>query len=524
VEIPLEDREIAGAQDEQPEHDAPRSRRKFIFLGALAGASLIAPRANAQGVGRPTRINPRRLQRPQFETGVVNESVAALPDWTDSRVRLVRRITMGVTAADLSEVRRLGYQDYLNRQLNYAEIDDSLVETAVLTRWPNLALPSSALTAVPQGTLQQNLQEATIFRAAFSQRQLYERMVEFWSDHFNIQMAKVGYLKIADDRDVIRKHALGKFRDLLMASAKSAAMMAYLDQQQSRRGAPNENYARELMELHTVGVDNGYTQTDVAELARVLTGWTIQGQGSFQFNPTLHDYGAKTVMGQSFPAMPTSVGAAAISEGEQFVDFLASHPNTATYVSTKMLRWLLQAEPTANQINVASRAWRATRGDIRLVVRAILNEGWLALAPAKFKRPFHLLVSALRATGAEVVSAAALPGRVNTLGQPLFQFETPDGYPDKVEYWSGNILPRWAFATFISTQNSGTSLRVSTAPFLTGTPDAAIDKINTDFFGGEMSLPLRVALLNYIKGAAFTDGRVRETIALALSASEFQWY
>jgi uncharacterized protein (DUF1800 family) len=520
----LKDRENPGVEADKSDRDSPRSRRKFIFFGALAGATMLAPRARAQGIGRPSRIDPRRQPRPQFQTGVVNESVAALPDWIDSRVRLVRRITMGSTAADLNDVRRLGYQEYLNRQLNHAEIDDSDVENAVLLRWPNLALPPSSLVTIPQGTLQQNLQEATIFRAAFSRRQLYERMVEFWSDHFNISFAKVGYLKIADDRDVIRKHALGKFRDLLMASAKSPAMLAYLDQQLSRRGAPNENYARELMELHTVGVDGGYTQTDVAELARVLTGWTIQGQGTFLFNPTLHDYGAKTVMGHSFPALSTSVGSAAVSEGEQFVEFLATHPNTATFVSTKMLRWLLQAEPTANQINVASRAWRATGGNIRLVVRAILNEGWLALAPAKFKRPFHYLVSALRATNAEVTSAAALPGRVNTLGQPLFLFETPDGYPDKVEYWSGNILPRWSFANFLSTQNSATSLRVSTAPFMTGTPDAAIDKINTDFFGGEMSLALRTALLSYVRGGAFTDSRVRETISLALSAAEFQWY
>src|SRR6185436_18146149 len=120
--------------------------------------------------------------------------------------------------------------------------------------------------------------EGTIFRAAFSRRQLYERIVEFWSDHFNIAFTKVGYLKVVDDRDVIRKYALGRFRDLLMATAKSPAMLAYLDQTQSRRGAPNENYARELMELHTVGVDGGYTQTDVSDLARVLTGCKIHGQ------------------------------------------------------------------------------------------------------------------------------------------------------------------------------------------------------------------------------------------------------
>jgi uncharacterized protein (DUF1800 family) len=503
--------------------DAPRSRRAFFFLGALAGATLLGKRVEAQGIRRPRTLTPRR-NRPEFATAVVNESVAALPDWTDSRIRLVRRITMGATRADLDDVMGLGYQEYLNRQLNHLAIDDSAMDAAVLARWPMLAAPNSTLFNANQGTLQSQLQEATIYRAAFSRRQLYERLVEFWSDHFNIAFSKVGFLKVVDDRNVIRKYALGKFRDLLMATAKSPAMLAYLDQTQSRRGSPNENYVRELMELHTLGVDNGYSQTDVAELARVFTGWTIEGQGTFVFNAGLHDYGAKTVMGQVFPATASSTGTAAIAEGEQFVNFLASHPNTATFVSTKLLRWLLQADPTPNQIQVATRAWRATGGNIRLVVRAILNEGWLALAPAKFKRPFHFLVSALRTTNTEVVSSTSLPGRMNALGQPLFLYETPDGYPDKVEYWSGNIMPRWSFASFLAAQNSATGLRVQTAPFLGGTPDAAVDEIDNRFFGREMSLQLRLALLAYARGGTFNDARVRELLALAMSSAEFQWY
>ncbi|HET9424326.1 MAG TPA: DUF1800 domain-containing protein [Gemmatimonadaceae bacterium] len=519
----MEERTDTGIPDaDRP--DEPRSRRSFFFFGALAGASALFSRAAGAQVSRPRRPLRPRPVAPEFPTAVVNESVAALPDWTNSRVRLVRRVTMGVTAADLNRVNQLGYQEYLNRQLSYREIDDSAVDAAIAARYPLLSAPAATLFASAQGTLQQQLQEATIYRAAFSERQLYERMVEFWSDHFNIAFTKVGYLKVIDDRDVIRRHALGRFRDLLMATAKSPAMLAYLDQTQSRRGAPNENYVRELMELHTVGVDGGYTQTDVAELARVFTGWTIQGQGSFYFNPNLHDFGAKVVMGQSFPATSSSVGAEAIGEGERFVNFLASHPNTATFISTKLLRWLLQAEPTAHQIAVATRAWRATGGNIRLVVRAILNESWLAAAPAKFKRPFHFLVSALRATDAQVNAATVLPGRLNILGQPLFTFETPDGYPDKVEYWSGNIMPRWSFASYVAAQNSATGLRVTTTPYLSGTPDAAIDLLSTEFFGGEMSMPLRLALLGYLKAGTFNDGRVRETIALALSSSEFQWY
>ncbi len=297
-------------------------------------------------------------------------------------------------------------------------------------------------------------------------------------------------------------------------------MLAYLDQTQSKKGAPNQNYARELMELHTLGVDNGYTQTDVAELSRLLTGWTTTGTGTFLFNNTLHDTAQKTIMGQNFPA-DTFGGQA---EGERFIDYLAAHPNTATFISTKLLRWLLQAEPTTAQITAVSRVFRATQGDIKLVVRAILNESWLSAAPAKFKRPFHFMVSALRATSAQVTSATTLNGQLGGIGQPLFVYETPDGYPDKVEYWSGNILPRWSFAVSLTNSNSTTTVKVDTAPYLTGTADAAVDRIINEFYGGEVSLALRTSLLTYMKGGTFNDLRVRETMSLALSAQAFQWY
>ena len=504
--------------------DAPATRRSFFFFGALAGAALLARPAGAQSRARVTRVLTPKKPAPAFQTSVVNESVPALPDWLNTNVRLVRRITMGVTTGDIAQVNRLGYQEYLNQQLRPADIDDSAVDAVVAAKWPLLSQSGDALFSVNQGTLQAQLQEATIYRAAFSERQLLERMVEFWSDHFNIAFSKVGYLKVADDRDVIRRYALGKFRDLLLATAKSPAMLAYLDQTQSRRGSPNQNYVRELMELHTVGVDGGYTQDDVAELARVFTGWTIAGRGNFNFDANLHDFGQKVVMGVTFPAQSSSVGPLAVAEGERFIDFLAAHPNTATYVTTKMLRWLLQADPTPTQIGVASRAFKATGGNIRLVVRAILNEYWLAAAPAKFKRPFHFLVSAVRATDPQVTALNGVNGRLNAIGQPLFLYETPDGYPDKVEYWSGNLMPRWSFGTYLASQNSATAVRVDTARFLVGTPDAAIDMIDAEFFGDEISLALRVALLNYLKGGTFNDARMRETLALALSSAEFQWY
>jgi uncharacterized protein (DUF1800 family) len=444
--------------------------------------------------------------------------------WSDPRLRLARRATMGLNTADVAEVRAKGYQQWLNEQVNWASIDDSAVESIVAQRYPLLALPAAQLANANQGTVQSQLQEATIYRGTFSRRQLYERMVEFWSDHFNIAVTKVGYLKAVDDREVIRKHALGKFSALLKASAHSPAMLAYLDQNLSRAGSPNQNYVRELMELHTLGVDGGYTQQDVDELARVFTGWTFTGAGDFSFNPNRHDWGPKTVLGVNIPAAPSSTGSAGINEGELMLDVLLNHPSTGRFLATKMLKWLLTPEPTQTQINAIATVYRVTKGDIRLMVRAILNEGWVSDAPAKFKRPFHFLVSSLRAIRPVVNSVASMNGQLRTLGQQLFFYETPDGYPDAVEYWAGNIQPRWNFANTLAGQTSQTGVNVSVADLLTGSPDAVVDMIEDDFFGGELALSTRLALLDYIRGGTFNAQRIRETLALALSTAEFQWY
>jgi uncharacterized protein (DUF1800 family) len=429
---------------------------------------------------------------------------------------------MGISATDASEVMRLGYQSWLQDQVYYEGIDDSGVDAAISTRYPLLSRQPAQLAGANQGTVQNQLQEATIYRAAFSRRQLYERMVEFWSDHFNIAVSKVGYLKAVDDREVIRRHALGRFQDLLKASAHSPAMLAYLDQNTSRVGSPNQNYVRELMELHTLGVDGGYTQTDVENLARVFTGWTFTGAGDFSFNANRHDFGQKTVLGVTIPAAATSTGSAAIAEGEQMLDLLINHPSTGKFISTKLLKWLLTPEPTASQVRTISNVWRVTKGDIKLVVRAILNEGWMMTAPRKFKRPFHFLVSTLRATQPNVTSLAQMNSQVRTMGQQLFFYETPDGYPDTAEYWSGNIPPRWNFANTLVGLTTQTV--VDTAPYLAGSQAAAIDRIQNDFFANELPATTRQALLSYLNGGTFNVARVRETIALALSSAEFQWY
>jgi uncharacterized protein (DUF1800 family) len=499
-----------------------RSRRSFVFFGALAGVAALAPRAARAQQPKKRIAVPKGISR---DLVPVPSTVPALPEWASLEGRLVRRVTNGASAADVALAQSMTYQDYLETQLHYTEIDDSAVDSIVATRYPLLSQTVDQLLLADAGTLQEQLQEAMVYRAAFSKRQLYQRMVEFWSDHFNILYGKVQQLKAVDDRDVIRAYALDKFPNLLRASAHSPAMLGYLDQNQSTAGAPNQNYAREIMELHTLGVNGGYTQTDVAELSRVLTGWTYTGHGVFSFNPGIHDWGSKTVLGVTIPASSPSAGAAGINEGEQMLNVLANHPSTAQFIATRMLQWLLTPAPTTQQISAIASVYRATGGDIKLMARAILNDAWVAQAPAKYKRPFHFMVSTLRCADPTVTSLTSLnQSQGVALGQPLFQWITPDGYPDTVEYWSGNIMTRWSYGSTFASQNSAATIQLSTAPYLAGTADAAVDLMGANFFAGEMSSTTRAALLGYLKGGTFNDARVRETIALAFSASGFQWY
>jgi uncharacterized protein (DUF1800 family) len=499
------------------------SRRSFMFFGAMAAASLVP--GLAQGQQAKARKRPSVPHRANdVPASAPSDNVMAFAEWDTVPSRLVRRITLGVTAAEMTRARDMGFQAYLNYQLNHTRIDDNAVEADVAVRWPLLAQTNQQLFAADAGQVRAQLQEATIYRAAFSQRQLYHRMVEFWSDHFNQDIAKVGYLLVADQRDVIRKNALGKFPDLLRASAHSASMMAYLDQNASRNTAPNQNYAREIMELHTLGVDGGYTQTDVAELARVLTGWTIQGQGQFYFNPLIHDWGAKTVLGVTIPAGSPSLGQAGMSEGEQMLNVLVNHPSTARFIATKMLKWLLDPNPSETQISTIAAVYTATGGDIKAMIRAMLNDTWLPEAPMKLKRPFHFLVSSLRSSTPTIVTMSTMNGQLNSLGHLGYVWATPDGYPDKTEYWAGNIVPRWNYANTLANLNSLTSVQFDTTAYRSGSPDAAVDLIDQNFFGGEMPATTRLSLLTYIKGGTFTDGRVRETVGLAIAANAFQWY
>jgi uncharacterized protein (DUF1800 family) len=323
------------------------------------------------------------------------------------------------------------------------------------------------------------LQQAKLLRALYSERQLQEVMTDFWFNHFNVYLNKEAdqYLVTAYERDVIRTHALGKFKDLLLATAQSPAMLFYLDNWLSvgpkspvavaalvaNKGKPgkaipglNENYGRELMELHTLSVNGGYTQHDVTELARVLTGWTIQPleQGAtFQFDPKKHDPGDKVVLGQTIPEN-------GVNEGLQVLDMLAHHPNTAKFIARKLAMRFVADNPPPALVDRLAQKFLSTDGDMREVLRTLFKspEFWSAKAyRAKVKTPFEFVISSLRATGTDLNNPGPLLGILNKMGMPLYLMQPPTGYSMAESTWMNSeaLIDRMNYALALSNGQVG---------------------------------------------------------------------
>jgi uncharacterized protein (DUF1800 family) len=316
-------------------------------------------------------------------------------------------------------------------------------------------------------TLLEDLSRATLLRAVLSERQLHEVMVHFWTDHFNVDPSKgeSRWLKAADDRDVIRAHALGDFRTLLRATAVSPAMLWYIDGRVNRRSRPNdkpnENYARELLELHTLGVHGGYTQQDVMEVARCLTGWTVRDRrrflrGRVEFDARQHDDGPKRVLGVDFPA---GLGAGDL---DRVLDLVAFHPETARHLAWKLCRRFIADEPPAAAVASTAAAFTASRGNLPATLRALFSTPEFnapAARGAKFKRPFHFVASALRATNATTDASREIIDYLVRLGHAPFRYATPDGYPEEALHWQSTLLWRWNFATALAGNRlKGTSI------------------------------------------------------------------
>ncbi len=500
-------------------HEAP-SRRAFLGIGAgaLAAATLAPRAAEAQGRAPVSLLVERLSQR---------------AEWKRIDLRLVRRITQGMTETDVARVTSIGFDQYLEEQLNPGTIDDAATDAMIQSRYPQFYYTQQQMLSNDSVFWQQiaaPVQRAVIERAIFSKRQLKERMVEFWSDHFNISLSGP---RVVDYRDVIQQHALGNFGDMLRASMRSPAMLIYLDQVWSSKWGVNENYARELMELHTVGWNGGYTQQDVHDLARVLTGWTIDQNRNYLYRADYHDFGAKRVMGMSFPARPESGGTAGMDEGIAFADYLINHPATARFIATKLLKWFITPTPSTRQVAAVAAAYTATHGDIKAMLRVVLSANNLANAPAKLKRPFHYYVSAVRCSGSTLAGWSnwsqweGVTGAMWDMAHGVFAWPTPDGFPDRAEYWAGLMVNRWnAVSSVLSNWGSvGQYPRFSATPFMTvATTTGVLDAINRKMFGGEMTLALRAELQQWLDSSVLTAQRVQSAVYFAATSPEFQYY
>ena len=534
----------------------------------------------------------------------------------DQQVRhALNRVTFGARPGDYDRVRAMGVDRWIALQLEPRRIEDRDM-TRFLSRFPTLALSTTemverfpppqliraeerakmlrqddaapsmarrgkrsdsaskmtALTREDSARYRQAVQAsrgvlaepqiAKVARAVASERQLEEVMTDFWSNHFSVYAQKGGtrYFITSYERDVIRPHALGNFREMLGAVARSPAMLFYLDNWQSAadsgaprlqrpgqpgarnglpsrrkgvamrgrkpdrvlRGGPpamgsadsaryaavrrrprglNENYAREILELHTLGVDGGYTQQDVINVARALTGWTLENprqDGGFVFRPFMHDAGEKKVLGATLKANR------GIEDGEQVLDIVARHPSTARHIATKLARRFVSDKPSPALIDRAAATFTRTDGDIKEVVRTILTSPEFFSSEAyrsKVKSPFELVVSALRAIGAEPDSTPRTALIVARLGQPLWLHQAPNGYPETGESWinTGSILNRINFGLALAGGRvPGASLTGwQQGSKLTASPrEQQVDGVITALLGGDASPDTRSIMIS----------------------------
>ena len=463
-------------------------------------------------------------------------------------VQALNRITFGPRPGDLARVQSMGIETFIGEQLHPERLDDAGID-ARLAALPTLSMTTSQLmekypaptqlasqqpeamrgsgpgsAATAQDSVREVLVELAreeVLRAVYSERQLQELVVQFWMNHFNVFAGKGPdkWMLTSFERDTIRPRALGRFEDLLVATAQSPAMQFYLDNwlssapvpaesdiagqigsdvapNQLRRGL-NENYGRELMELHTLGVNGGYTQQDVIEVSRCLTGWTLRRprrEPEFFFDPRLHDQAPKTVLGHYIAA------GGGFGDGLQVLHILAAHPSTARFISTKLCRRFVADDPPATLVERCSREFLSTNGDLRAVLESILtspefySEGAYR---AKMKSPLEVVASALRALGAETDAGMPLLGFMGRMGEPMFQLQAPSGFPDRASTWasSSSLLARLNFATMLAANRiHGTEINWSRA--VPQRPAQALDELSRALIGAPLSAGSRQAILN----------------------------
>ena len=438
---------------------------------------------------------------------------ASVPANDSAIVHVLNRLAYGPRPGDVERVKSMGVQQWIDQQLAPSRIDNSALD-ARLQRLETLALDSEtiqreymgpamaerrkrrlenpeaaptepamrsdpATPRVPSNEVQRkarqvvaDVEEAKLLRAVYSERQLEEVLVDFWFNHFNVFAGKGATRTYITEyeREAIRPYVLGSFRDMLGATAKSPAMLFYLDnwlnsgaegaKPQRRSTGLNENYARELLELHTLGVDAGYTQDDIVNVAKAFTGWTMQPrQGTgFVFLAPRHDRGEKRILGHTIKA------GGGIDDGERVLDIVANHPATARHIATKLAIRFVNDHPPVALIDRAAARFAATHGDLREVTRTILTSPEFLADESyrvKVKTPLEFVASALRATGADIRTAQPLARTLRDMGMPLYFCQPPTGYDETASTWvsAGALVSRMNFAIDLS-KNAVRGVRV----------------------------------------------------------------
>jgi uncharacterized protein (DUF1800 family) len=527
----------------------------------------------------------RRVSIVALLVGVIAAFASAV-DATDERtvLHLLSRTTFGPRPGDLTRVRQIGATTWLEQQLYPERIDDAACEAALLSLATlHMSIPE-LLREYPRPdprTREQakngdmtrrelmerypmdkrperivgELQAARLVRAVTSERQLQEVMVDFWFNHFNVFAHKgaVRWYVTDYERSVIRAHALGTFPDLVRASARHPAMLFYLDNwisvkpdfvvpvgpNRGRKAGLNENYARELLELHTLGVDGGYTQADVTEVARAFTGWAIerpQEEGRFVFRARVHDEGEKRVLGHRLAA------GGGQRDGERVLEIVTRHPSTARFIATKLVRRFVSDTPSPALVAHVADVYQRTGGDIKSMLRAILVSREFGAADAeraKIKKPLEFVASAVRALGGSVDARGGLQlaRAASEIGETLYGAQPPTGWPDRAEAWvsAGTLLARMNFALALA-EGRVPGVRASVHGLVGGAdthdPGVARDRLVSVLLHGHASAATRAVLDAQLadpqitrlspddRGPARTD--MEKLTALVLGSPEFQ--
>ncbi|MFN8452193.1 MAG: DUF1800 domain-containing protein [Anaerolineae bacterium] len=481
------------------------------------------------------RLLNQRLDRRQFlqtfGVGVVAaaplaRALAALPAGAlvpqarDPGAHAIARLTFGITPQLYTHVKQIGAEAFIAEQLQPEALDDAATDE-LMDAYAEILGENGGVLLQKYAAMRQVVAGALLaswlIHATWSERQLHERMVQFFSNHFHIYIGKEVslFLKIDDERDVIRPNAMTRFRQLLGASAHSPAMLLYLDNAESTRDVPNENYARELMELHTLSVDGGYTETDVKEVARCFTGWSVDrprdttdGSIRYRFRRLLHDNNAKTVLGVEIPA------GGAEQDGETVLDMLASHPATARFVSAKIARRFVSDDPPAALVDQLAATFAQSGGDVRQILQTLFAADEFWDAPPKLKQPFEYVVSVLRALHFEITNnrhfLRAVSDPLASMGQIPLTWPSPNGFPDVQDEWMGSLLERWNVAMG-AVSNKIPGVRMDFAPIL--------DLMEAEGVG--MNVDEMLAFMGtYLLGRVLTDDEQAASVDFARSVSD----